>query len=225
MKIAICFSGQVRSLNLCIDNIKKNIIEKLPNKPDIFCHFSPFSDNFEKEWETAKLLNPTILKFEKDPEYSKELLELCEFKKGSGLHTGVSGLLGQLYSIYRSNELKKEFEIKNTFKYDVVFRIRPDQIYYGNLEDLNLVKNDSVYIPAHDYHGGINDRFAFGKSEIMDKFCSTYLNLFELIKLSRFHAETLAKTNCYINNINILNTSICCERVRKNGEIIPIHLG
>jgi len=234
MKIALCFSGQIRTLEKCIDTINETIIQKLPNKPDIFCHFSP--ENSSDEALVEKLLSPKLCHFEPDEDVeivNTDLFNECYNKRhedglphswGPRTKEGVEQILRQMYSVYMSNELKKQIEEKEQVKYDIVFRMRPDQRYYGTLEDLSLVKEGEIRVPKHDWHYGINDRFSFAKSDTMDKYAKMYLNIQELLreKGAFFHPETIAWKNCKLNNISILPTNIVCMRVRKDGTVVPL---
>ena len=225
MKVAICFSGQVRSLRLCIESINETIIQKLPEETDIFCHF--YRDKPEDEEEMTLFLNPTDYMFEDDLLVEKGLLDKCYdrrcISKGPASRERTERVLKQLYSVYMANELKKKNERANNFKYDIVFRMRPDQIYNNDIEDLNKVGPSQLFVPSHDSHGGINDRFSFSKSEVMDDYASMWLELDELIKDDKFHPETLAMNICKRHNIEVVNTNITCNRVRENGSIIKLH--
>lgn len=235
MKVALCFSGQIRTLEKCVDTINETIIDKLPSKPDIFCHFSPCSA-FD-EIIVEKLLSPKLYHFEPDEDVKivdTDLFNECYNKRHEGgrpyswgprTKEGVEQILRQMYSVYMSNEIKKQIEEKEKIKYDIVFRIRPDQRYYGVLEDLSLVKEGVLHVPNHDWHHGINDRFSFAKSDTMDKYASMYLNIVNLLKEKDafFHPETIAMKNCKLNNISISSTNIVCMRVRQKIDVVPLN--
>ena len=99
-------------------------------------------------------------------------------------------LLMMHYGTYKSNELKKNFEDKRNFKYDLVIRSRFD--LYFEKAIIKKVKKNVVYLPpnediditftedmkkALDKHGPsfmTNDKFAYGDSEAMDYYSSIY---------------------------------------------------
>jgi hypothetical protein len=56
------------------------------------------------------------------------------------------------YSIYKSNELKKQYEIENNFKYDYVIRLRMDvQFEYElDIEDIVNTREDCIHL--FDWH-------------------------------------------------------------------------
>jgi len=225
MKVAICFSGQVRSLDLCADSIQKTIIDKSSEKVDIFCHF--YYSNPNDEEKMKRILNPVDYKFENDPSLEPSFLNTCYDNrcrgKGPATLERTRRVLNQIYSVFMANELKKKTEKTKNFKYDVVFRMRPDQIYEQQLEDLELVKKNELFVPAHDWHGGINDRFSFATSETMDKYASMWLELEQLMQMGRFHPETLAMNICKKHNIKVVKSKITCKRVREDGTIIGLN--
>ena len=50
------------------------------------------------------------------------------------------------YSIYQSNNLKKQYEINYGFKYDIVIRCRFDLFF----EHLKLLTDDSLYLAPNE---------------------------------------------------------------------------
>ena len=101
---------------------------------------------------------------------------------------GVSGNVihssNMFFIMWQSNVLKKTKEFKNGQKYDLVIRVRPDFEFYTNVS-LDIIKNHEkniLYIPKHLMfdEGGqvdlkINDWVAFGDSDIMNKYFSSFL--------------------------------------------------
>lgn len=78
----------------------------------------------------------------------------------------------------KSNDLKREYEIENNFRYDCVIRCRFDYIFTKqyNVRDFDLdylnVKNDCKHT---EY--AINDHVAVSSSENIDVYCSVIDNL------------------------------------------------
>jgi len=97
----------------------------------------------------------------------------------------MEGILSLFYSMERANDHKREYENKNNFKYDCVIRLRTDEFFMRPIGpistyDMNLVNvlKDWVHL---DY--GLNDRFAFGSSELMDKYLDVYSNFEKLCEM------------------------------------------
>jgi len=105
------------------------------------------------------------------------------------------------YSIMKSNALKKEYELENNFKYDVVFRIRMDVMFDTTIdkEELkNVIEQKKLYIGYHsvdkiESQPKISDFFAFSTSENMDYYSDAF---------------KLWENNRYLNGEDVLNTHI-----------------
>ena len=88
--------------------------------------------------------------------------------------------LSMFYKIKACNDLKRDFELKNNFKYDFVIRIRPDIYLKSKLDlDSNGKLIDEVVfcksgMKADDY---VFDQFFFGNSLLMDKVSDVWSNL------------------------------------------------
>ena len=86
------------------------------------------------------------------------------------------------YSVFKSIEQKKQYEVENNFIYDVVFRIRMDTIFDSviPIDDINKVINDKVLLvgwfgtPEMYPHQDITDIFAFSTSQNMDIYGNAY---------------------------------------------------
>ena len=112
----------------------------------------------------------------------KHRKDKCRFCGSNNIHNQI----GQLYNIWKANELKKQFEYENNFKYDLVVRTRFDNYFFNSLTDslVEQVSNGSIWIPygfddLPEYGGGVNDQFAIGTSESMDIYSSMYTNMYD----------------------------------------------
>ena len=133
----------------------------------------------------------------------------------------------QLYSIYKANELKIEYEKENDFEYDVVIKIRFDTIFNSPFdeEDImtmyyrnNIVLCGSPYIKVMKYknactkcianfnqskfikcnqHNDISDIVIMSKSHIIDFYANIYNKYDEFINIML--ANTLSNNN---NNLD-----------------------
>ena len=151
IKIAICFSGQPRAWKKAKDQINR-LISEFDSTPDIFMHvwnFNSTSTNirtvsgntqnrhktvspFEIE-ELIKNYRPKGVKIESLGE-SNQIISRAQAhinslmpKDWDGFGT-ASWLSPQYYGIKKAAELKRDYEIKNNFFYDVVIRMRYDTI-------------------------------------------------------------------------------------------------
>ena len=191
-KIAIEYSGQPRDLRECHQNHVQVIWN--PNKDcqiDVFAHIwldesGYFWESYKNrgKWESWQVpfmqenWQPKGIEFEEPKEF------ITEWKPDSRFPHPVNNTISMFYSLEKANDLKRKYEEENNFKYDCVVRMRSDQFFLksvGPLQsyDMNVVNVHNEY--AHtDY--GINDQFAFGNSELMDKYLSVCSNLDNIVE-------------------------------------------
>jgi hypothetical protein len=207
MKIALCIAGQPRNLVRNVPYLIENLI-KPNNISDIFIHTwydksldgSPFDsaqphlDNRlgtylpESDLFLIKNLNPKKIECELPKNFD-------EFSNLNNLPTAIQKrLASNFYSVWKCNQLKKEYETEHNFVYDVVIKTRVDLEYYGHVEIDKLVdkfnpntayvpriyqemrQTDSYPISSGGFYSSLSDTFAFGDSDSIDKFCSVYPN-------------------------------------------------
>ena len=134
--------------------------------------------------------------------------------------TNINVIATIFYKIYHCNELKKQYELENNFKYDLVIRTRGDQVFE---KKINLdFPTDKILINAYPWGDEdyvhhfieennreseincINDRFAVGNSENIDVLCDIYNHLEELISSSEnVQLEYLLNKYLKLNNIEL----------------------
>tara|TARA_A100000164_G_scaffold380612_1_gene428755 strand:+ start:686 stop:1366 length:681 start_codon:yes stop_codon:yes gene_type:complete len=217
MNVAICFSGQLRSLEKTYESIE-NFLQNNFNKFKIFAHIplSENSDDFIKYFKSANIL------VEKDPVIKKTKLKNKQFKsvedKFGSLKAAKFAHMQQLYGIYKANNLKIEYEKTSGTSFDWVIRCRSDLKFYESKLHLEILNKDVIYTPNFHHWGGINDRIVIGSSTNMDIFC----NIFNHVKkypIPGFNAENIFKN--YLTKKNIMTKEIDTlkfNRVRNNGE-------
>ncbi|EEP3530272.1 capsular biosynthesis protein [Campylobacter jejuni] len=71
------------------------------------------------------------------------------------------------YGIYKSTQMVLEYEKTNNFKYDYIFRVRPDVGLIGNIElgDLYKLQNNELAVDFFSY--GVQDQFFYGRRNTM----------------------------------------------------------
>ncbi len=149
----------------------------------------------------------------------------------------INSLYPMFYNIYRCGLIKKEYELINGFKYDLVFHSRPD-LLYGNIhtscriepflsyipdEEIKDSLINSIYLRLDPYvdcdtnrnmkiDNWIGDSFSFGNSDLMDKYTKTFLNIKEILKNGQWDNNINEKMLFYSlkkYNINIKHTYFC----------------
>lgn len=210
MRIALCISGQPRSLKTNIPNLLSGLV--IPsNITDIFIHTWFDESVVGHRFGSAQPGNSGLLgAYEAD---TIELLQTLspkkllveaprnfeEFSHLENLNSAIQcHLASNTYSVYKANELKTEYETENNFKYDLVIRARIDCKYnqpYNIINYLDTNWKNVLHVPHQHQHMrqthhyptvdgngylALSDTFAYGTSDIMDKFCSVF-NDFESI--------------------------------------------
>ncbi len=215
-KIALCIYGQIRSFDLVKESLKNNLIDIYDM--DIFIHFwNRYDDsikvndnqfnhengaieygNFNETNidEVLNFLKPKSFKIEEPIEYAKNTESM-------------------FYSIEQSNNLKKEYEMRYNFEYDIVLRSRID-LYHNSR--LDLFENDSINIINRPGGcEGLNDWLAFGSSKNMNLISSIYSEYKENERIKEPCPEGLLKDVIEIKNININYITKTFDIIRKNG--------
>lgn len=211
MRVALCLSGQMRNF----EDYYQSLFDKIINvyNTDVFLHtwkvksskeemclniFKPklyLIDYFDYKNVINNndiiLLNEEILNkknFDNKNRDNKWIPELCGTPEN---------IYGMFYSMNKCNELKKKYEIENNFRYDLVFRTRMDLFFK---DDFNFNIEDEIILPENKGFYG-DDHFAYGKSDLIDKYqVYNYINMYINDNVA-LHPETLIKHHLKINNI------------------------
>jgi hypothetical protein len=227
MKIAVCISGGVRYPHFGLKSISKIF----PNDyVKVFIHTWKIKnkESFLKtisglEYKEIDKTVETNLYVLESYDYEKLLIENydeCE-KKFQKLFDSLkfvpaidpednvrtdAGPISMHYSIYKANELKKEYERENNIIFDWVIRMRTDSDF--RYDNLNLYSLDSeLNIPlGEDWaENSINDQFAIGTSYAMDLYSSFYQNI-HYTQSSKYYPETIFFK--HLNNMNLVPNRI-----------------
>ena len=194
MKVAVCFSGQIRTALECAPNLKRYFSSD-KHEIDFFIHtwdntsyknfngtnIYPQKDRFITKQEVEFLkqtYNPKAIKIESHSEYLKKFVE-----KGFG-----SGL-ELWYSFYKSIILKKWYERKYNFKYDIVIKVRLDCMFREFDLDKQIeyiIKYPQNTIATHFQYDlnwksiltkiSANDICFISSSETMEKYANFFID-------------------------------------------------
>lgn len=136
-----------------------------------------------------------------------------------GEHNGIIHSYKMFFLIYQTNLLKLHQEFINDKPYDWVFRLRPDiefEIYLcKEILKLDQLDNKKLYVPLK------NDQFAFGGSEIMNKYSNTFIRSILMYENEIFGDPELICYNSYSNIIsetNIINIPRCGALLAENPK-------
>lgn len=174
MKIALCLAGQLRSVEGGYEYLHKNLISRYD--VDVFMNFwiPKKEQSREKALELYKPLKWTSQEEFPDGYFSR-------FTNTGEKFWPPRNPYHSFYSVFHANLLKKEHEVRNGFDYDFVVRTRFD--YALNIViPFEQLDKKVVYIPSDRMTKERNfgsDAFSMGSSQVIDKYCSTYLYLNE----------------------------------------------
>jgi hypothetical protein len=198
MKIALLYSGMPNCTHEVYENHYNHIIRKYD---DIDIYYSTYISDSESE--------TNIKTFEKLFQPKKINIEIFENIQKQKLNYLVSLISLTVPEIKPINALSMFYKIKDSFDliedahYNIVIRSRTDIIFNS---DLVIDQNNSVNIPSGgDHHGGLMDMLAYGKQELMKKYCSLFdkVKNYFLDKNFVFHPESSLRYHCVKNKINI----------------------
>lgn len=201
MRIAVCFSGHLRGLSKCHENINQYLLNPLRHTADVdvFCSVwdnEGFRDDTSTILEDAadfqclKYLSPKSVVVEKNrrEEFTKEYAVKTYYPGISCFET--SGDATSMW--YKGSSV---FSLLDE-KYDLVIRTRFDLLYSSKVNLQFPLKKNTVYMPIS--HGfafhvtmGMMDQFSYGDYESMKVYFSTFSNIRRLIddEIGPFTAE------------------------------------
>ena len=210
MKIAICFSGQMRDLNET-KNFWTELIEKY--KIDVYASFwdieRPEIGDTIKEFE--KVYTPKRLEVESYDIFKSTTQDLASIHIEPPISLlpqlqQASKAFGQLpmyYKIWRANMLSKQLGIE----YDLVIRARIDTVLDEKFE---IIENDMLNVPmgwmacpAFRNSDGLNDSFAYGRPKIMDYYSFIFLQMMEYLKAGHYVFPPEHFLGVHFNKINL----------------------
>jgi hypothetical protein len=232
--LAICISGSLRSLEYCLKNFITNIIEPNENQMNIIIFYYIPNDANSKKIEFLKenLQNKYKFLYLIKDDISLPIPNIIWNGRPSSIvidsvsSGGLEGYLQQLYGVEQCYLLMKEYEQKNNINFDYILRVRNDVIFKNNIFLNNLI-GDKIIVPDFHYWTGINDRFAFGKKNLMIVYMQMYSNLYKIVNHNHVkentlyldNAEYFCKINLLFHNISYKHENILFNRVRMNGNI------
>jgi len=229
-RVAICFSGHLRSIQKTCDNLIDKLI--IPNDCDVF--ISTWDqvgfDPVRGDHDTVNTSTYDILDFiETKLKPKKMLIEPARTFDGDKYLTrkrdcvrNVNNVLGMYYKIKSSNDLKIEYEKENNFEYDMVIRCRTDLM----MERQHFIKGfETKYLyMCKDFRWtGENDKIAWGSSRVMNVYSTVYDYIEQYYNAGCvFHSETLLRYHVNYFILPATHIEIPYLLVRANGTTLRI---
>ena len=183
MRIAICLSGQPRTIEFAAPNVIQYFSGE--HEYDFFCHSWDY-DTYKRKRDDAPADEQPIywdVDSNVDINWLTEKINVFKPKKyiiDSSAVIGTKFSWASLtYSLMMANNLKKQYEIENNFRYDCVVRSRYDLIFdpTGRFY-VDPIVNKSQYLDILCLHSArmsyefnrqnVSDEFFYGSSTAMD---------------------------------------------------------
>lgn len=222
VRVAICVSGQTRTLDQCFRSMRKHLFDRL-HDPVVFAHID------EKD-ETIDLLRPAAL-LVGDPPINESLYpltrrllewEIAEYRGSTGTNNWLN-IMRQWQSWFLANSLKKEHERTHGWTFDWVVRLRPDSLIQNNIESLDQLDSAFLYTPRHNAYGGVCDQFAIGNSAAMDAYASLFTEVESLAEdidaTQKINPETILLRHLRRHGIQLRNTRLRLWTIRSGNRV------
>jgi hypothetical protein len=189
MKIALIYSGHLRTWEECKENHRMNLWDA---NCDLF--FYTYDD-------------PRCAEFHRFTRIPEEAYYHPTFDNGHPFHsnkrpeTTIHNTLNQWHNNFTAWAITPK-------GYDIYVRIRPDirfdgMIYLRNYTP-DVLGEKTIYIPEGNDYGGVNDQFAFGDYNAMRVFYEVYLNHAKLWGEGiEFHSEGVQLENLRKEGVTI----------------------
>ncbi len=158
--------------------LSKKFIDGKSEFLSLFNHFSTEinSQSMVSEAELRKLYKPKACVVEKSPSLGEydNFFGFTVPDQMSKKQPKAMWSRNLFYKIYKCNELKKDFEQQNNFKYDLVIRLRPDSSV-GEVISTQIEENKLYFrYNAINLSYQISDQYFYADSHTMDKVCDVY---------------------------------------------------
>lgn len=172
MKLALCLSGQPRSLKRAFNYINHNLLSC--NDVDVFIHtWKP------EDYDSFCRLYAEIQRFYKPKKFiiSDPIANVGQNIIVPNESHPAHGVVSMFYSIMKSNDLRIQHELETGTSYDYVIRSRFDFALNVAI-NYHTLKRDKLYISKDVEEGNslFNDQFAIASPNLMNVYASTFLN-------------------------------------------------
>jgi hypothetical protein len=194
MKIAILYSGALRTWNEVRENHENNL-------------FTPDCDLFFYTDE-----EPENTKYKQYIQIPERYYDVPDGRYDSNKNpiTNTANTLGMWHNMFIGWCLvPKGYDVYVKARCDSKLNKKIDFLYYD-------YSGNNIYIPVEgDFCGGVNDRFAFGNYDVMKKYFSIYIehqNLFQQGLV--FHTEYYLTENMKRKMLNIIRIPVTDSIIR-----------
>ena len=242
-KIALCFWGVTRALNLTYKSINQNIYNVLRDEGheyDVFMHVNKVDqikgyrasgeDYVSVDFNQYKLLNPDQFAYD-DQDVVIGQIDMSRYKTKpdpwNNNYKSVELFVLSMYSKARVTQMM--MNAKTT--YDCVIFLRPDMLYIDRfpVDVLNQINDSNCFLPGfhtytrHKHTSKVNDRFSVSNMRVAEIIGNSYHTLHNYCDNHACHSESFLSYNLYSNGIEVSPVhDFKFIRIRADGKI-PVH--
>jgi hypothetical protein len=193
MKIAILYGGRILDYDTYYDKLKKFIIKD--NDVDIFLSHS--KELNEDLTGFIDLYKPKIV-----------IDENIDYNGPTPQH--YNGMC-MFYNRYRIFQAFKKYCQEHGIHYDRIMVYRLDVLALSEIDfnTMDLIDDNSIYVPNIAHCKGINDFMAIGNFNAIEKYCNLMLH----------YEETLAQ--CYVKDSNELILKVYLDTIKMKINYFP----
>lgn len=207
-RVAFCFSGQTRTWKYCYPMWKK-LMDEFDIEPDVFIHTWDHNTNQQRlnTWpddfqncdmvddmaDYLSTLNPKKYKID-TISVGKSCIKsttdkILKYSPDLQPHQTVGWMAPQFYSMMYASFLKQQYEIENSFQYDLVFKFRNDLVltehHINRIMTSNIIPDVLDDQTMYTVHSGssevaiagfarVGDVFFIAPSRVYDMICNFY---------------------------------------------------
>lgn len=225
MKVALCYFGLIRGFKFqeVYETHKIHIYDILQRDNIVF---DVYSSTYDKDYDSTNVDKiPNLVKINKqsDQEISLKINEFSNNFKCPDYYT--EELKINLLKCWTSQQDLHDMILNSKTKYDLIIVMDIGQKILSNLDNLNNLNKNNIYVANFAHHGGYNGRLLIGNHENMMYFLNKYNYLMERISIDKkeiidIHPETFYKFYLRTANLDIGFLTIKFWRCRTNGFLV-----
>jgi len=219
MKIAVLISGRISNN---YENIIKNIEYNSDDEIDFFISYPKDTDELIVQ-DVIKIYEPKKILRSNEQIYNLEQINNTQININGKIYnknfwTIPNNVLFMYYSRLNLYNIFNQYLNDKNIKYDILISTRMDLIYKEKINLTSLlsyIDKNYICIPNHSDHTGINDQFAIGNINVINKYLCVYNKIIDLLDSNvLFHPETLLLNYIQKNNIDVHRFSLIYDIVR-----------
>jgi len=206
MHIAVLVYGRLAKTKETYFNIIQNL-----GTEHTFDFFASSDNSLEED------LNDFISLYQPKSYINEQIINIEDkYEYPDAQHSYIPRAVRHYVNKMRVFELLENYITTENTHYDIVVSLRIDLYFNEKVLFSDIINENTVYIPAENNYGGINDQFAYGDFSSMKIYMNIYNNLPTLITLKGipFHPETVVCALLCYNNMNIVRFKLSYYIVR-----------